>query len=99
MILQCGMLLSGCGAGGAVLGDYDLPPEAQEIEGDWPRLVDAPFAPEPGVADPDAPDPATGREIAQTLGADAAAAAVQAETLAAPVVSPGTARRLAAQSR
>jgi hypothetical protein len=102
-MLQCGMAplrvallaaipLAGCGAGGALLGSYDLPETADAPEGDWPRLADVTF-PNP------APDPATGAAGIATLSVAAATAAARAEALAGPVMTEAEANRLRTAGR
>lgn len=93
-MLQCGMaplavalMLSGCGAGGAVFGGYDLPQTAAMPDGDWPRLADATFP-------TDGPDPAAGDAVIASLTIAAATAAARAETLAGPVMTEAEAARL-----
>ncbi|SES66643.1 hypothetical protein [Oceanicella actignis] len=84
----------GCGLGGAALGGYDLPPEAaQDAEGDWPRLVDAPAPGETG----EGADPGAAARMAQELRAQAAEAAARARALSAPVIPPEDLRRLTAR--
>ncbi|TYO90820.1 hypothetical protein [Oceanicella actignis] len=88
----------GCGLGGAALGGYDLPPEAaQDAEGDWPRLVDAPAPGEAGAGPDAAADPVAAARMAQELRAQAAEAAARARALSAPVIPPEDLRRLTAR--
>ncbi len=94
MLLQCGVALSGCGAGGAVFGGYDLPESPDVTDAEWPRLADAPEAVADGVYPPSAPNPVNGLVVVETLTAEAAASAARAERLRAPVVSAAEKRRM-----
>lgn len=93
-MLHCSAAVSACGTGSDLLIGYDLPPETENVQGDWPRLVDAPQAPPPGSYSAATPDPAQGQAILGALSADAAAAAAVAETLSGPVIPPDEAERL-----
>jgi hypothetical protein len=90
LMLQCGMLLGGCGAGAGPFAALELP-ETEAPAGDWPRLVEVPDYAGPGAT----PAPATGRRIAEALTREAAAAAVAAQALGGPVVEAGSAAALA----
>lgn len=90
-MLQCGILLGACEI--ARVADIAGPPTPKP-QGDWPRLVDAPFAPGPDETDPSAPDPAEGARIAERLRTEAAVGAARAETIAGPVVPEAEAARL-----
>ncbi|HUF55252.1 MAG TPA: hypothetical protein VMM55_01685, partial [Thermohalobaculum sp.] len=79
------LALAGCGTAG-LFADHDLPEAPGTAEAPWPRLVDTPASPSPGVYTEAAPDPLEGIAIGAALGSTARAAAERAETLSAPVV-------------
>lgn len=95
-MLQCGMLLGACEI--ARVADIAGPPTPVPA-GDWPRLVDAPFAPGPDEADPSAPEPAEGARIVERLRTEAAVGAARAEAISGPVVPEAEAARLAAAAQ
>lgn len=91
------LLLGGCGLGGGVgpdLGGYTLPDNAALADAPWPRLVDVPDAPPPGVYTAEIPDPATGGLIVAELSGDAARMRARAEALSPPVLTPAERARL-----
>lgn len=93
------MALGGCADDRSVFEVLELP-ETPVPEGtEWPALADFPTVPPAGTYGPGAPDPAQGRAAAESLRADAAAAAAVAETLGDPVLSPGESARLQAAGR
>ncbi|WP_339949618.1 hypothetical protein [uncultured Albimonas sp.] len=97
--------MSGCGVDDLLTGPrgafagLDLPETPAPETDAWPRLADVPDMPPPGEVGPGAPDPADGRAVAESLKLEAAVAAVRAETLGAPVISPAEAARLTSAGR
>jgi hypothetical protein len=94
ILLQCSIALSGCGAGGALFGGYDLPESVEVGDAPWPNLADAPVAVGQGVYTPAAPNPVGGLLVVETLTAEAATSAARAEALSGPVVTEAEKRRL-----
>lgn len=78
--------LAACGTGMGPFAALDLPRTEAPEGAEWPRLADIPEMTGPG-AEP-APDPETGREIAESLTREAAVQAALAEGLAGPVIPP-----------
>lgn len=92
--------LAACGTGG-LFGEYDVPEAPGTAEAPWPRLVDTPPGPAPGVYSAAVPDPAMGVLVESDLNQVSRAAGSRAGVLAEPVVDTGTldARVAAAQAR
>lgn len=92
-MLFLAVLPSACSVGGE-LGEYDLPRSPVAEETPWPRLVDVPEAPPPGIYTHAVPNPAEGAATQVRLRAEARRMRLRAEALNAPVLSAGERARL-----
>lgn len=104
-MLLCGIAVSGCGLDETLIGPrgpfavLDLPETPAPEGAAWPRLADVPDMPPPGVVGPGAPDPATGRQVAEQLKVEAAVSSARAEALGGPVLTPAEQARLRGAGR
>ena len=90
------LLLGGCDTAD-LFAEIELPEAPGTAAAPYPRLVDTPTPPPPGVYTDAVPDPLEGVAIGAALGSASRAAAERAEALAAPVVpAPPRPRRGAA---
>lgn len=90
--------LPGCGTSD-LFGAYDAP-ESADVEGTpYPRLVDTPEAPPPGVYTATVPDPAQGYAALTELGLAAQQANERATALAAPIISDAEREALLAATK
>lgn len=98
-VLPC-LLIGGCGTT-ELFDVYDVPEAPGTAEAPWPRLVDTPAPPEPGVYTEAVPDPAEGVAVEVALGEATRQATSRATTLGAEVVDEEAlrARARAAEAR
>lgn len=90
--------LPGCGTSD-LFGAYDAPESADVEATPYPRLVDTPEAPPPGVYTAAVPDPAQGYAALAELGLAAQEANAKATLLAGPIISDAEREALLAATK